>query len=325
MVSKSFRNVLLTLLMVFSATSATSFLALHLSGPDIVTAVEDVRVVATIINTGNETLKILNDPRGPLSTLPTNTVTITHEKGVQAYFTGIKVKYVPRTAAAKAYTVLSPGQIIQVIEAYNFTASGEGPYDIDAANLFYIVDSALSITPVYAEATAHTRAIYTGYSSDQKSSLLSAASAAQGYAKNATSYIGSHSSSTLRYTTWFGLFTSSRYQTIASHYSAINSNIFSTYSFNCTCTNPWIYSYVYPDDFGHMYLCGAFWAAPITGTDSKGGTLIHESSHFTINGGTVDIAYGQLACESLAQSNPTSAINNADSHEYVVENHPGLA
>ena len=28
--------------------------------------------------------------------------------------------------------------------------------------------------------------------------------------------------------------------------------------------------------FGHVYLCGAFWSAPTTGTDSKGGTLIHE-------------------------------------------------
>ena len=28
--------------------------------------------------------------------------------------------------------------------------------------------------------------------------------------------------------------------------------------------------------FGHVYLCGAFWEAPTTGTDSKGGTLIHE-------------------------------------------------
>ena len=28
--------------------------------------------------------------------------------------------------------------------------------------------------------------------------------------------------------------------------------------------------------FGYIYLCGAFWQAPTTGTDSKGGTLVHE-------------------------------------------------
>jgi peptidyl-Lys metalloendopeptidase len=57
----------------------------------------------------------------------------------------------------------------------------------------------------------------------------------------------------------------------------------------------------------------------------QGGTLIHESSHFTINGGTVDDAYGQSDCELLAKSNPKLAVDNADSHEYFAENEPALA
>lgn len=52
------------------------------------------------------------------------------------------------------------------------------------------------------------------------------------------------------------------------------------------------FSYVYPGTFGVVYLCNAFWNAPVAGTDSRGGTLIHESSHFTANGGTQDIVYG---------------------------------
>lgn len=50
--------------------------------------------------------------------------------------------------------------------------------------------------------------------------------------------------------------------------------------------------YVYPGTFGVVYLCNAFWSAPNAGTDSRGGTLIHESSHFTANGGTNDVVYG---------------------------------
>lgn len=58
---------------------------------------------------------------------------------------------------------------------------------------------------------------------------------------------------------------------------------------------------VYCSRHGTIYLCGAFWDAPVTvrsllvrdsapsqisissvqGTDSRGGTLVHESSHFT--------------------------------------------
>jgi peptidyl-Lys metalloendopeptidase len=59
-----------------------------------------------------------------------------------------------------------------------------------------------------------------------------------------------------------------------------------------------------------------------TGTDSKAGTIVHEQSHFTVNGGTQDIVYGQSGAKSLAISNPAQAIMNADSHEYFAENTP---
>ena len=73
---------------------------------------------------------------------------------------------------------------------------------------------------------------------------------------------------------------------------------------------------------GTVYLCGAFWDAPTTGTDSKGGTLVHESSHFTDNGGTEDYVYGQSSAKSLASSDPDEAVYNADNHEYFAENNP---
>jgi peptidyl-Lys metalloendopeptidase len=71
-------------------------------------------------------------------------------------------------------------------------------------------------------------------------------------------------------------------------------------------------------------VCNAFWNAPMTGTDSKGGTLVHEMSHFTVVADTDDHAYGQSACKNLAISSPTRALDNADSHEYFAENTPSL-
>ncbi|PTT77484.1 peptidase M35, partial [Pelomonas sp. HMWF004] len=59
-----------------------------------------------------------------------------------------------------------------------------------------------------------------------------------------------------------------------------------------------------------------------TGTDSKGGTLVHEMMHFNVIAGTDDWAYGQSAALSLAKSNPTRALDNSDSHEYFAENTP---
>ena len=57
----------------------------------------------------------------------------------------------------------------------------------------------------------------------------------------------------------------------------------------------------------------------------KGGTLVHEASHFKINGGTDDLVYGQAGCKNLAIRNPDQAVKNADSHEYFAENNPPLA
>ena len=63
-------------------------------------------------------------------------------------------------------------------------------------------------------------------------------------------------------------------------------------------------------------------SAPTTGTDSKAGTLVHEMSHFNVVASTDDWAYGQSAAKSLAISNPTKALDNADTHEYFAENNP---
>jgi peptidyl-Lys metalloendopeptidase len=90
------------------------------------------------------------------------------------------------------------------------------------------------------------------------------------------------------------------------------------FTFYCDCTDS-SYAFVYANQPYKVHLCGAFWSAPATGTDSKAGTLVHETSHFSVVAGTQDYAYGQTACRSLATSNPTRAVNNADSHEYFAE------
>lgn len=123
------------------------------------------------------------------------------------------------------------------------------------------------------------RASYVGCSSSQQSQLVAAASAAQSYAASTYSYTQSKSSATTRYTTWFGTYTAARHSTIQTHFSNLNSNTYSSFTYDCTCTQATTYAYVYADDFGYITLCGAFWKAPTTGTDSKGGTLIHEVSH----------------------------------------------
>ena len=132
MFSKSVRTAFVALTALAVSISATQSLSIkvngisHVSlpticmfifspGPPAVDSVEHLKIVATITNTGDETLKVLNDPRGPLNKLPTDTFVITDAKGAQPSFTGIKLKYVPKTAATLgAYTILAPGKSVAV-------------------------------------------------------------------------------------------------------------------------------------------------------------------------------------------------------------------
>ncbi len=125
-----------------------------------------------------------------------------------------------------------------------------------------------------------------------------------------------------RYTKWFGTYTASRYDLVTNHFDKIYKALANeTISFHCDCNENY-YAYVYPDEPYHIYLCNAFWNAPATGTDSRMGTIIHETSHFYVVTGTDDHAYGQSSCEALADSDPDKAVDNADSHEYIAENTP---
>ncbi|KAL1680582.1 hypothetical protein EV122DRAFT_262037 [Schizophyllum commune] len=345
MFSASTKAALASIVLAATAASATQSVLLKVAGPTDVTDVENLKVTTTITNTGDETLKLFNDPNSALSTLPANTFAISNSAGAVPQFTGIKAKYSLDAVVAKnidSFTVLAPGESVEKVHdlaaAYNFTLSGEDAYTFDASkSLFHLADDG-SIVPIEAETEAHTaklagklaapratltkRASYNGCSSSRQSQVASAITAATTYASNAYSYLSSHTSATTRYTTWFGTYSSSRHSTVLSHFQHLHEGDYNSFTYDCTCTESGVYAYVYPDDYGVIYLCPVFWQVSTTGTDSQGGTLIHESSHFTANGGTDDIVYGQSGAKSLAQSNPDQAVQNADSHEYFAENNP---
>ena len=52
---------------------------------------DNLKVTATIFNTGDETLKLLNDPRGVLDSFPENSFSITDATGSRPEFDGAKV------------------------------------------------------------------------------------------------------------------------------------------------------------------------------------------------------------------------------------------
>ena len=166
-------------------------------------------------------------------------------------------------------------------------------------------------------------------SGNQKNTLLQATTGARSISKVARDSL-IHTSivqypKPRRYVTWFGTAIHSRYNTVTRNFNKINDALETkNLAFHCDCNDPDVFAYVYPNQPYKIWLCGAFWPAPLMGTDSQSGTLVHEVSHFNIVARTADLAYGQAACKQLAKNDPNGAIRNADSYEYYAENNPPI-
>jgi peptidyl-Lys metalloendopeptidase len=187
--------------------------------------------------------------------------------------------------------------------------------------------SAAATAPQASSGSVVTAAVaptYTNCTATQQSTLNQALAAATNYASGASTYMSPIPAYSPRYVKWFGARDLVRESTVRTNFGKIL-DAFSTkqVAVDCKCRKNY-YAYVYPSQPYKIYVCSAFWAAPMTGTDSKAGTLIHEMSHFNVVASTDDWAYGQTNAASLAISNPAKAIDNADSYEYFAENTPTL-
>jgi peptidyl-Lys metalloendopeptidase len=253
---------------------------------------------------------------------------VTREGAAVAY-EGPHIKRGPVTE--EDYLTLAPGEsqtwTVDLAEAYDLSKTGH--YSIRYA-LGSLQSNELKLAiegrpsgnrapppDVTAQGIAFSRC-----DSTQQATVTQALSAASSYANNAVTYLNGSPSATPRYTTWFGAFSTSGWNTAKNHFVAIK-DVYDTKTttFDCSCKKKY-YAYVYPNQPYTVYLCSVFWQAPMTGTDSKAGTIIHETSHFSVVAGTDDWAYGQTNAKALASSDPTKALNNADNHEYFAENTP---
>jgi peptidyl-Lys metalloendopeptidase len=167
---------------------------------------------------------------------------------------------------------------------------------------------------------------------NQQTDLRDALKAAEKIAKDTQSALTNTQESrrpnARRYAEWFGRYTIQNYDKIKADFDKIVDAIVNRpITFNCSMEDcgESEFAHVFPTRPYEIFLCRAFWAASLTGTDSRGGTIIHELSHFNVVAGTDDNVYGQQDCRDLARTDPLEAIANADSHEYIAENTPPLS
>lgn len=170
---------------------------------------------------------------------------------------------------------------------------------------------------------------YTSCSAAQQNEIAIAAATAERLVTQSASDVRSLSvaeaASSPRMRTWFGAYDAERYANASNDLDAIAAALANeTLGFNCDCSDAGVFAYVFPNRPHETWLCPAFWNAALEGTDSRAGTIVHELSHFDVVAGTDDHVYTQQRAQNLAISNPTLAIDNADSFEYFVENTPPL-
>lgn len=308
---------------------------------------DEVNVTVTLTNTGSTPQRLLKW-RTPFVPAEHSLFHITRD-GLPVRYLGRHVKRAAPTAAD--YVVLAPGESrsarvelsklyeMQVTGAYSvrYQTSNAAPSakagagivvgDIASAPATIWIEGALprGVTiPAMAAPAGPAGLSYSQCSNAQQASIANAFAAGSAMAANGLAYLGGRKQQGPRYVNWFGEHEAARVTTVTNNFSAIK-NAFETkpVKVDCGCDEPY-FAYVYPAQPYNIYVCKAFWTAPLTGTDSMGGTLLHEMSHFDIVAGTDDHVYGQSGAAELARTAPQRAINNADSHEYFGENTPPL-
>ncbi|KAK1215686.1 hypothetical protein PQX77_021691 [Marasmius sp. AFHP31] len=340
MLSSSTRVAVAALVLSALSASAEPSLSLKLEAPAHVDGVHNFKVSATLHNTGDESLKLLNHPNGVLSKSATDKFKISNDAGAGPSFTGLKMKYSPSHAAkhgdSAAFTVLKPDEKVQVEHilstSYDFNKCGEGSYDVhpESQDFHYLDESTGELKKIvakvesgakakisgklavarslpvrrapvngtgsHADAPANITGLHAGFDNctpDEQSLIHTATLFAQIYSFHSYQYlVQNNHSGAARYETWFGKYDVDRHQNVTKHFTRVLENPFNNYTYDCMPTECGeggsTYAYVYPDEFGKIYLCDQFWKANVTGADSKAGTLIHESTHFTKIAGTND-------------------------------------
>ncbi len=348
---RRFSKFLLSALLAWGADTAVAApadaLEVRLSAPTPVLQGDvDVHLTVTITNTGRSPVQLLRWQL-PGDELESALFRITRD-GQKVAYTGPLIK---RTAPEAADQVrIDAGATltyqVELTGAYDLVRNGRYTIEFNSKGGHGAKAAQLRSQPLYlwlegrtakvaggagtaggaAAAAAVGSISFTGNcSASQQTALQQAVTAATGYANSAVSYLSSAPSATPRYVKWFGAYSSAGWGTAKAHF-VNEQSAFTTQALtlDCKCKKSNIYAYVYPTQPYKIYLCGAFWAAPLTGTDSRAGTLIHEMSHFNVVAGTDDWAYGQSAAANLALTDPAKALDNADSHEYFAENTPAL-
>lgn len=302
---------------------------------------DNVMVTVTLANTGSAPVR-LPKWRTPFAPVEHPLFEITRD-GVPVRYLGREVKRAAPTAAD--FVALGPGERrsarLELSSLYEMSTTGAyavryreaallpggaGPSTLrsNSAAIWIEGRHARGVAAPAMSPPSSAGLSYEQCSNSQQESIAEAMRTGSAMAANGLAYLAAGQAPGARYLHWFGAPDAGRQARVAKNFTAIldafeNKPV----KVDCGCDEDY-FAYVYPARPYTIHVCKAFWTAPMTGTDSMGGTLLHELSHFDIVAGTDDHVYGQAGAAEMARTAPGRAVNNADSHEYFGENTPPL-
>lgn len=347
------RISIIVALIVVALVSVASASASASASPsaELVVAESGSRVVlqATLVNSDAEPIRVLRRAIGANGAAG-NAFTVTR-RGQPVARTHAMVKYAA-PQPADYQTVPAGGTWVYTVDlssAFAFTVTADYAIRLVAADPLLVLDTdgrviATTLTSVTAVAVITGRPVEkapaaastarttigalslatVGCSTGEQTTVTTSVADAGTYAGAAVQYFGDRRAGA-RYVQWFGAYDATRWERVQDNFEAadavLDAGEITVVCHDALCA-PSVFAFVYPTQPYIVYVCGAFWTAPATGTDSKAGTLIHEFMHFTAIAGTDDWAYGQTDASALAVSNPGRAVTNSDNYEYFAENTP---
>jgi peptidyl-Lys metalloendopeptidase len=309
------------------------------------TPMEDTRVRFTITNTSDKKVSFLRY-QTPMDEFEANLFLVERDGATVTYTGKMALRLRP---TANDYVTLDPHESVNALvdlgEAYdlgrggNYTARFRYPISVkhgkvdkdnesrlameaqdDSDNDAQEVESnAVSFFTAgneyqarsYKAPLADVERGFSGCTSSQQSAIKAAVGPGRSLASGAYYAVGN----TSRYKTWFGTYTSSRASFVKSSFAKIYNSFGHSWTYNCI-NKPGVYAYVYPSRPYQVWV-----STPLFGTNTRffGSVLLHEASHWNINGGTNDYAY-YGDCLQLAKTSPDRAIHNADSYRQFAYN-----
>ncbi|KAK0189683.1 Metalloprotease [Armillaria mellea] len=343
----SFITLTLALSALASPYKRDTILRVSLSGPSSnVTSVDDLKFMATVTNTGSESVKILKYGTILDDILPTQSFTVT-QNGETVPFTGVKVSVSLKDTNDSAFAVIPPGQSVtaehDLSALFDFASVGPGTFTFTPATSFYIVSTdarvadGASFDKVSVSSSSvdvnisgdlakrelfpvlNTRAVDICTDSSKAPFIDGSYTNAKQLAAAASSYITANGTNTL-YTSYFGTSSTSM---VTAVFDRVATESSTTRTMDCTdpfgfCLQQGVAAYTlqpstdifFCDLFFSLVASSALCSGTVDNTIPADGVTLHEFTHATSH--TIDIAYGCTIVQALL---PIEQVDNAENYE----------